>query len=332
MKTCALLGALVGTFVMLSPLPADDAKPVMRIGIIGCDTSHVTAFTKLFNEPGGEDDLAGFKVVAAYPAGTDIPLSKDRVQKFTAQIRDKWGVEIVNSIDELLPKVDVILLESVDGKPHLEQATPVIKAKKKLFIDKPVAGSLADVLRIYQLAKEYNTPIFSSSSTRFSPGILGVKNDPKNVGKVLGCVAYSPCALDPNFPDLFWYGVHGIEMLYTIMGTGCESVTRSSTKSFDVVTGVWNDGRIGTYRGLRAGKDGYGALVFGSHGIVPAGPYAGYKPLVVEIAKFFRTGVPPVAAEETIEMFAFMEAAHESKRRDGAPVTLEEVLATARGK
>jgi predicted dehydrogenase len=290
----------------------------------------VPAFTSIFNDPKNEGDLAGFKVVAAFPAGTDIPDSKNRVKMFTEQIRDKWGVEIVASIDELLPKVDVVLLESVDGRPHLEQATPVLKAKKKIFIDKPIAGSLADVLKLFALAKETGTPMFSSSSLRYYPNFRNIRKESK-VGNILGCMVYAPCSLEPNHPDLFWYGVHGVETLYTIMGTGCKRVSRSHTKGTDIVTGTWGDGRVATFRGIRDGKSGYGAVVFGDKGIAPMDSGGGtYKPLVVEIAKFFRTGVPPVAAEETIEMFAFMEAADESKRQGGAPVTLEAVLAKAR--
>jgi predicted dehydrogenase len=325
----ALLACL-GSLLAAAPARAQDQAPTIRIGIIGLDTSHVVAFTKAFNSPKATGDLAGFKVVAAFPGGSpDIGASKNRIEGYTKQLRDQLGVEIVDSIDALLAKVDVVLLESVDGRPHLEQVIPVLKAGKKVFIDKPVAGSLADALRIYELAKTYKVPVFSSSSLRFGKGVASIRDNPK-VGKVLGCFAYSPCELEPHHPDLFWYGVHGVELLYTVMGTGCESVVRTHTKGADVVTGRWADGRIGTYRGVRAGKAGYGATVFGSAGVVDAGGFGGYEPLVVEIAKFFRTGQPPVRAEETIELFAFMEAADESKRQGGAPVTLASVLAKAR--
>jgi hypothetical protein len=226
----------------------------------------------------------------------------------------------------LLPKVDVVFLESVDGRPHLEQVKPVLRARKPVFVDKPVAGSLADAIEIFRLAKEQGVPCFSSSSLRFSPGI---RNSPE-IGDVLGCAVYSPCSLEEHHPDLFWYGVHGVEMLYTIMGPGCVSVTRAHTPGIDSVTGVWSDGRIATFRGIRDGKSGYGGVVFGSKAIGPVGSYAGYEPLLVEIVKFFKTGKPPVSAEETIELFAFMEAADESKRQNGCPVKLEEVLQQAR--
>ena len=268
--------------------------------------------------------------MAAYPGGSaDIPSSRDRVAGYTKELHEKYGVEIVDSIDELLKKVDVVFLESVDGRPHLGQARPVFQARKPVFIDKPVAGTLADAIAIYDLARETGTPCFSSSSLRFSPGIAGMKSNPK-VGDVIGCDAYGPCHLEEHHPDLYWYGVHGVETLFTIMGTGCQSVTRVQTEGTELVAGVWKGGRVGTFRGLRQGASDYGATVFGSKGIAPSGGYAGYQPLVVEICKFFRSGKPPVSAEETIEIFAFMEAADESKRQGGKPVTIESVMARAR--
>ncbi len=307
----------------------DEAKP-LRAGIIGLDTSHVVAFTNLLNNPRAAGELAGIKIVAAFPGGSpDIPTSRDRLANFTKALREKHGVEIVDSIDALLKKVDVVLLESVDGRPHLEQARPVLKAGKPVFIDKPVAGSLADALAIYDLAREHRCPVFSSSSLRFGTNIRTVRDNPK-VGDVLGCDAYGPSPTEEHHPDLFWYGIHGVETLFTIMGTGCESVTRVHTRDTDLVTGTWKDGRVGSFRGIRKGKAAYGAVVFGSNAIMPVDGAGGYEPLVVEIAKFFRSGKPPVAAEETIEIFAFMEAADESKRRGGAPVKIAEVIAKAR--
>lgn len=310
---------------------ADEPAKPLRAGIIGLDTSHAPAFTALLNGPKAEGDLAGVRIVAAYPGGSaDIPSSRDRVAGYTSELRDKHGVEIVDSIEALLDKVDVVLLESVDGRPHLSQVRPVFAAKKPVFIDKPVAGTLADAIAIYDLAKESGTPVFSSSSLRYSPGIAAMRSGNAKVGEVVGCAAYGPCELEEHHPDLYWYGVHGVETLFTIMGPGCESVSRIQTSGAELAAGVWKGGRIGTFRGLRQGVHDYGATVFGTKGIAPSGGYAGYQPLVVEICKFFKTGEPPVSAEETIEIFAFMEAADESKRQGGKPVALETVMAKAR--
>jgi hypothetical protein len=306
------------------------AEKPLRAGIIGLDTSHVVAFTKLLNDPKAPPEVAGVRIVAAYPGGSpDVPSSIDRVPGYTKTLRETYGVEIVDSIEALLEKVDVVLLESVDGRPHLEQAKPVLAARKPMFIDKPVAGSLADAIAIYELAKESGTPVFSSSALRFGPGIAAMRAG--KLGPVAGCDAYGPCELEEHHPDLFWYGIHGVETLYTIMGVGCDTVARSSTEGSDVAVGVWKDGRIGTFRGIRAGAPhDFGATVFGAKGIGPSGGYAGYQPLVVEIVKFFKTGEAPVAPEETLEIFAFMEAADESKRQEGRPVTIESVIAKAR--
>ena len=251
-------------------------EKVIRLGMIGLDTSHVTAFTQYINDP---KKATGCKVVAGFSGGSpDIDSSAKRVQGYTDELRTKYGVEIVGSIEELCKKVDGVLLESVDGRPHLAQAKPVIAAGKPLFIDKPMGGNLADVLEIFRLAKEKGVPCWSSSSLRFSPWMDKIRTH-EETGDILGCCAYSPCSLEEHHPDLYWYGVHGVEMLFAVMGTGCQSVSRTQTANAELVVGVWKDGRVGTFRGIKKGKQDYGVLVFGSKAIVPGGAYAGYGPL-----------------------------------------------------
>jgi hypothetical protein len=310
---------------------ADEPAPrVLRAGMIGLDTSHVPAFARFFNNPRAEGELAAIRVVVGYPGGTDFPASRNRVDRFTEQLRG-MGVEIVDTIPELLEKVDVVLLESVDGRIHLEEAIPVIEAGKPLFIDKPVAGSLADAIAIYDLAKKHNVPCFSSSSFRFSPGIQALLKD-EDLGDIAGAATWGACSYQTGTPDMVFYGIHGIEALFTIMGTGCETVTRLHTDDTDLVAGTWVGGRVGTYRGIRRNKADSGVIAFGSKSIATAQAGGGYEPLCREIARFFQTKTPPVNAETTIEMFAFMEAADESKRRGGQPVSIAEVMETARSK
>jgi hypothetical protein len=303
-------------------VPAPAADPI-RVGIIGLDTSHVTAFTKDLNDPNARPDLAGVRVVAAYPIGSkDIPSSVNRRAGFTEAVK-KMGVEIVDSIDDLLKRVDCVLLESNDGRPHAEQVLPVFKAGKPVFIDKPVAGSLVDAVRIYEAAEYFKVPMFSSSSLRYAPATQALRAG--KVGRVLGADAYSPCELESHHPDLYWYGIHGVETLYTLMGTGCKTVVRVHTPGQDLVVGTWSDGRIGTFRGHRPGK-GYGGTVFGEKGVEQIGRDGGYRPLVVKIAELFKSRTPPVDPKETLELYAFMEAADESKRQGGKPVSLKEVM------
>jgi len=310
-----------------APAAEPDTK-VLRAGIIGVDTSHALVFAKTFNDPKAAGDIAGIRVVAAFPGGSpDIASSRDRVGKHTDELR-AMGVQITDSIPTLLQQVDVVMLESVDGRPHLEQARAAFEAGKPMFIDKPLAGSLADSVAIAALGAKYHTPWFSSSALRFGPSVRKALADPE-LGTVVGCDAWSPSPLEPHHPDFFWYGVHGIELLYTVMGPGCESVTRTQGDGVDCVVGRWKDGRVGSFRGLRVGKQDYGAVIFGSKKISTVSGFEGYEPLVEQIALFFKTRKPPVNATDTLELLTFMEAADESKRQQGRPVEIETVLKKA---
>ena len=299
----------------------------MRVGIIGLDTSHAIEFTKLLNAAEPAPEYAGFRVVAAYPPGSpDIVSSTNRVPGYIERVKE-MGVAIVDSIEALLAQSDVILLESNDGRPHLEQALPVFKAGKRVFIDKPLAGSLADAVALFDAARRYNVPMFSASSLRYTAKTQEIRAG--TFGPVLGASTFSPCALEPTHPDLFWYGIHGVESLYTLMGTGCVQVVRISTPGTDVAVGTWADGRVGVFRGNRDSSAGFGAEAFLKKGVQRADDYKGYGLLLAEIITFFKTGLAPVPPEETLELFAFMEAADESKRRGGAVVSIEEVMAAA---
>ncbi len=290
----------------------------LRIGIIGCDTSHVLAFTEILNNPEAKGYVPGGKVVAAYKGGSaDIPSSIGHIEGYSKTLREKYGVKIYDSIEEMCKDVDAVLLESVDGRPHLEQVKPVLRARKPVYIDKPMAGSLVDVIEIFRLAKAAKVPMFSSSSLRFGRDTQAVRNG--LIGKVSYAETYGPCSVEPHHPDLFWYGVHGVESLFTIMGTGCETVQRRTTLEGKIeVIGIWSGGRKGVYR---EDKEFHG-LAKGEKGEAAAGSHDGYGPLVAAIMKFFQTGVAPVKPEETIEIFAFMEAADESKKQGGAPVKI----------
>jgi predicted dehydrogenase len=297
----------------------------LRIGIIGCDTSHVVAFTETLNNPDAKGHVPGGKVVAAYKGGSaDIPSSISRVEGYAKTLGEKYGVKFYDSIEDMCKEVDAVLLESVDGRPHPEQVKPVMRARKPVFIDKPMAASLADVKEIFQLAKERKVPVFSSSALRFARDTQAVHNG--SIGKVSYAETYGPCELEPHHPDLFWYGVHGVESLFTIMGMGCETVQRQRTPDGKIeVVGTWRGGRKGVFR---EDKDFHG-LANGEKGETAAGSFDGYEPLVAAIMRFFQTGVAPVQPAETIEIFAFMEAADESKSKGGAPVKL--VVASSGG-
>ena len=313
MKTFALFCAL-----SVALMAAD-----VRLGIIGTDTSHVTAFTKMLNDSTSADHVPGARVVAAYKGGSpDIEASRTRIDQFTAELRDKWQVQIVDSIEALCRQVDAVLLTSNDGRVHLAQARVVIAAHKPLFIDKPLASTLEDAREIARLAKDAGVPWFSSSSMRFG-GVAALRTS-----DLEGALTWGPGPLEEHHHlDLAWYAIHPIEMLYTLMGQGCEEVTRISTADADVIVGRWKGGRIGTVRALRPYGD-YGAIAYRKNQKGQSGEVSrkvdegGYAPLVKEIVQFFETRRPPVSNEETLEIFAFLDAAQRSKEAGGKPMLL----------
>ena len=298
------------------------AQDVIKIGIIGLDTSHSTAFTELLNGDSDDKFVKEFEVVAAYPYGSKtIQSSYERIPGYIEEVK-KHGVEITSSIAELLDKVDCVMLETNDGRIHLEQAMEVFKSGKICYIDKPIGATLGQAIAIYEMAEKYNVPIFSSSALRYSPQNQKLRNG--EFGKILGADCYSPHKVEPTHPDFGFYGIHGVETLYTLMGTGCESVNRMSSQDADVVVGRWKDGRIGTFRGIKEGPAIYGGTAYTPKGAIAAGGYEGYKVFLDQILTFFKTGVAPISKEETIEIFTFMKASNMSKEQNGKIVTMEE--------
>jgi len=308
------------TFAMALLAIAAATAADLRLGIVGTDTSHVTAFIKILNDPSSPDYLPGARIVAAYKGGSkDIEESASRVDKFADELRTKWKVDFYSDIGTLCKHVDGVLLTSVDGRVHLEQVKPILAAHKPVFIDKPLAATLADAREIARLAKAAGVPWFSASSLRY--GELGTT---MKFSDALGVTTWGPGPLEPHHQlELSWYAIHPIELLYTLMGTGCEQVTLTSGKDEDVIAGRWKDGRIGTVRTLRP-YGTYGADVYRPKGVTQSKTKTqeGYRPLLVEIIKFFETGQPPVSNEETLEIFAFMDAAQRSKAAGGVPVKL----------
>jgi hypothetical protein len=296
----------------------------LRLGIIGTDVSHVIHFTRILNNASDPEHVAGARVVASYKGGSpDIVSSRTRVEGYAEQLRKQYGIEIVPDIPTLCSKVDAVLLESGDGRIHLSQARLVFAAHKPVFIDKPLASTLEDAREIARLAKAADVPWFSTSALRFNDIVTSMKTrDAFAVG------VWGPGPMEEHHRlDLSWYGIHAVEMLYTLMGTGCEEVTRISGGDFqsgsDVVVGRWKDGRIGTARVLRP-TGGYGVVVFRPGKIMqsPADFPFSYAPLVKQIVTFFQTRKPPVPNEETLEIFAFMDAAQRSKEAGGKPMRL----------
>lgn len=312
----------------------------IKVGIVGLDTSHCPAFTRMLNDDSYEYHVLGARVVGAYPGGSErFSLSRDRVQGFTEELRDSYGVRIYDNIPSLVADVDAILLESVDGRQHLEQLGQIVGAcaggPKPVFIDKPFATSTADARAMIQLAERARMPVLSSSSLRYSAGIVGLVEPGALSGlpdkapggeRVLSCEAFGPAAILDDYPGLFWYGIHSVEMLYAYMGVGCASVRCISQDEVDVIVGQWEDGCVGVVRGTRFRGGEFGCIVHTDAGVrcgVAQSSPPGYYGLMQVVAQFFQSRVPPIDIRETFEIVSFIEAANWSREHAGQITRLE---------
>lgn len=289
---------------------------ILRIGMAGLDTSHVPAFAGLLHDSSQEYHVPGARIVAAFPGGSpDFDLSINRVEQFTAELRDKQGVEIVDSLSGLRGKCDAVMLESIDGRVHLEQFREVAEWGVPVFIDKPLTLSADEAREIVKIASEKNVRVTSASAMRFAEKFREAL-DTGGDEPVLGGDFYGPMSLVEKCPGYFWYGIHSVEMLFATMGPGCREVLAVHEESHDVVVGRWADGRVGVVRGNRAGSFGFGGTIHRKAQSTAFDVSAGKKPfyasLLEKVIPFFRNEAELVAPFEMIEVIAFLEAANRS--------------------
>jgi virulence factor len=295
---------------------------MIRLGIVDFDTSHAVEFTKRLNHVDIKDDqwVDGAKVVAGVPGTSQI--SPESIPGYTAAMK-KYGVTLYNDPAELFGKVDAVLVESVDGSVHRQRALPFLEKGMPTYVDKPFACSLDDARAMVRAAEMKHVPLMSSSSLRYAPELVAARGG--KLGAIVGASTYGPAPTHPRNPGLFHYGIHPTEMLYTLMGQGCQRLTCLSTTGAEVTTGVWADGRVASIRGIRAGSADYGFTLFGSKGVATQGVSTQfiYRELLKQIVKLFETRMPPIDLRETLEIVAFIEGAKKSADAGGAPVELK---------
>jgi len=295
----------------------------LRIGMIGLDTSHCPAFANNLHGKDQPHHVEGGRIVAAVAGGSrEFSLSRDRLAKYTAELTGRHGVRLYDSIAEMAGQVDAIMLESVDGRQHAEQFAQLAEAGKPVFIDKPLACSLADARRIADLSAASGVPVMSCSAIRYAAGVAELHDK----GRAFTCEAFGPASILPDYPGLFWYGVHGAEVLFSFMGRGCRKVRTVSGADIELVVGQWDDGRLGTVRGFRKPELKQFGCTLTTDGGVFCGlvrndpPY--YALMLREIMAFFLTRRSPIDLAETVEIVAFLEAADRSRQQGGAVIAL----------
>jgi predicted dehydrogenase len=291
---------------------------MIRLGMLDFDTSHVVEFAKRLNHVKVPQDewIDGATVVVGCPGTSQI--MPERIPGYRKEI-EQMGITLVERPEDMIGKVDGMLIESQQGGVHLERTRPFLEAGLPCFVDKPFTCSVGDARKLAELAAAKRVPLFSASALRFVPELTKFTDDAKH-GKLIGVLAFGPAHLHNLNPGLFHYGIHAVEMLYTLMGPGCRRVTCTHEKGVDVVVGQWDDGRVGMVRGIRDGKQDYGCLAFTEKGVIsiPIGTRAIYHGLLKHVVEMFTTGKAPLDINVTVEIVAFIEAAYRSGNNHGA--------------
>ena len=291
---------------------------MIKLGILDFDTSHVVEFTRRINHVAIKEDqwVDGAKIVIGCPGESKI--MPERIPGYVKQIKE-YGVPLVDKPEDMIGKVDGMLIESQEGTVHWDRAKPFLEAGIPCFIDKPFTCSVDHARKILDLADRKKVPVFSSSSLRYAPELMQFAAEKKS-GKIVGAVAYGPCSEHERNPGMFHYGIHAVEILYTLMGPGCDRVSCVYEKGAEVSTGHWQDGRVASVRGTRAGQASYGALAFTEKGVlpVPIGTAFIYRELLKQVVAMFQTGKSPLDPQVTLEIVGFIEAARKSGMNHGS--------------
>ncbi len=293
---------------------------MIRIGIVDFDTSHVVEFTKRLNHKVIDKDqwVDGAEITLGCPG--ESQLAPERIAGYKKEM-ESLGIELVKNPADMIGKVDGVLVESLEGGAHLARAKLFLEAGMPCYVDKPFACSVKDAREMVELSEKHNAPLFSASSLRYAPELTAFIADNSH-GKIIGAVAYGPGHLSESErlnPGLFHYGIHAVEILYTLMGKGCKRVTCTHEKDVDVATGQWADGRVATVRGIRSGKADYGCVVFTEKGVYPLAlsTKTTYRELLKQIVDLFTSKKSPLDVTVSVEIVGFMEAALRSAYNHG---------------
>ncbi len=295
-----------------------------KIGLIGLDTSHVIAFTKLLNDPAHEWHIPGGRVTSGWPGGSpDFPNSIDRLPEYTKALREEHGIEILDSPEAVAEASDIVFIESVDGRVHLEQFKRTLPYRRPTFIDKPFALRSGEAREMVRLADEAGIALMSGSSLRYAAELEQALAHGRD--DIVGCDAHGPMGEVPTQPGLFWYGCHAIEMIVAALGAGCCEVRCLRNEQHDLLTAVWHDGRMASYHGLREAHGRFGITLHRKKSVTYVDAHTGrpfYAGLMAAVMEHLPHNRSNVTGAELIEVVAIIEAANESRANNGAAVRL----------
>ena len=252
-----------------------------------------------------------------------MDISRNRVEGFTKTLREKYGVEMKDSPEAVAEAADLLMILSVDGRVHRQQFERVAKLGKPTFIDKPFALTVDDAEAMLRLARSNKVPLMSCSSVRYSENVVAALNGKR--GDVLGCDAHGPLSEIPTQPGLFFYGIHTVDLIVSVLGHGCREVRTAHYDACDVVTLAWPDGRIATVRLMKEPHGHFGVTLHRKAGAqfvdASAAKRPAYATMLEAILRSLPQGKSDVPEDEMLDTVKICAAMNQSLET-GKPVKL----------
>jgi predicted dehydrogenase len=285
-------------------------RTIVKVALIGLDTSHTIEFARRMAAPDCPADqrVGGLQPVSCLRFPT--PFQGEGGLDDRQKVLEGWGIRVTTSLDEAVEGCDALMIEINDPARHLEYFTACASLGKMIFLDKPLADTIANGRRIFELAKARGVRVFSTSSLRLAPALGAACSQ---MPRPLFTHAYGPFGQAPAGSSLVWYGVHTFEMLERAMGPGAQSVLAKADGAGVTALVQYPENRRGVVE-LADGAWVYGGCLRDRQRAVPfvSDPSRIYSDLLEQVAQFFRTGVAPVEPEDTLEVMAMLDAAQRS--------------------
>jgi predicted dehydrogenase len=284
----------------------------LKISVVGLDTSHSIAYPQLMMDETFDPSkkVEGAVVTGCLRFSTPFQ-SEQGLDDRQAQL-EKWGIPVTTDFDKAVEGCDAIMMEINDPAFHLEYFKKCAETGKPIFVDKPLADNIQNGKEIVEIAKKKNLRIFSASSLRFVPELIGAS---ASVPKPNFVSVYGPLGGAPAGSSIVWYGVHAFEMLERAMGIGAADVTTKLDKGGAVCVVEYADGRRGVVE-LNDESYLYGGCLRGEENAVPytVDLSQAYIEELKYVLEFFKGAEPAVTAEDALEVMAMLDAAERSSK------------------
>lgn len=235
----------------------------------------------------------------------------------TASWCKKHEVEMLHSMEELVEKSDYIIVLSPDHPEHHEKLSELaLKSGKPVYIDKTFSPDLRSGQRMFQLAEEHGTPLFTSSALRFTKELSSYVGS----SEARNSLEYVAVTGPGQFQN---YAIHQLEMIVSLMGIGAQQIKSLSSKNGRLLVLDYADGRRASMLQIKDAPFQVSLQLNNGESVVISECTDFFPRLIHAMLEFFETAIPPVHKEETLEIMSILEAGHKALENDDTWIKIE---------